>query len=102
MLARFSGAGIAMTEQAVGRGRLLLFASDLDNRWNRFPAESGVCALGDRNRRYLAQGREQRQSYTLPNVPRGSAPAPGVYDLLVRVQRGQDPTTPSARPFGSP
>ena len=38
-----------MTEQAVGRGRLLMFASDLDNHWNRFPLNPGVRALGDRN-----------------------------------------------------
>ena len=35
MLARFSGAGSALTEQTVGQGRLLVFASDLDNKWNQ-------------------------------------------------------------------
>ncbi len=82
VLARFAGAGIAMTEQTVGQGRLLLFASDLDNRWNRFPLNPAFVPWAIETARYLAQGREQRQSYTLPNVPSGVAPVPGIYDLL--------------------
>jgi Aerotolerance regulator N-terminal/von Willebrand factor type A domain len=81
VLARFAGAGIAMTEQAVGRGRLLLFASDLENRWNRFPLNPAFVPWAIETARYLAQGREKRQSYTLPNIPSGISPAPGVYDL---------------------
>ena len=81
MLARFSGAGSAMTEQPVGRGRLLIFASDLDNRWNRFPLNPAFVPWAIETARYLAQGREKRQSYTLPNIPSGISPAPGVYDL---------------------
>lgn len=82
VLARFAGAGIAMTEQTVGQGRLLLFASDLDNRWNRFPLNPAFVPWAIETARYLAQGREQRQSYTLPNAPSGVAPVPGIYDLL--------------------
>jgi hypothetical protein len=81
VLARFAGAGIAMTEQAVGRGRLLLFASDLENRWNRFPLNPAFVPWVIETARYLAQGREKRQSYTLPHIPLGISPAPGVYDL---------------------
>jgi hypothetical protein len=81
VLARFAGAGIAMTEQPVGQGRLLLFASDLENRWNRFPLNPAFVPWVIETVRYLAQGREQRQNYTLPNVPPGITPAPGVYEL---------------------
>jgi hypothetical protein len=81
VLARFAGAGIAMTEQPVGQGRLLLFASDLENRWNRFPLNPAFVPWVIETVRYLAQGREQRQNYTLPNVPPGINPAPGVYEL---------------------
>jgi hypothetical protein len=87
VLARFAGAGNAMTEQTVGRGRLLLFASDLENKWNRFPLNPAFVPWAIETARYLSQGREQRQSYTLPNVPTGAKAVPGVYEL--------PPTTPA-------
>ncbi len=79
VLARFSGAGNALTEQTVGRGRLLLFASDLDNRWNRFPLNPAFVPWAVETARYLTQGREQRQNFTLPDLPAGAKPMPGVY-----------------------
>jgi Aerotolerance regulator N-terminal/von Willebrand factor type A domain len=84
VLARFSGAGSALTEQSVERGRLLLFASDLDNRWNRFPLNPAFVPWAIETARYLTAGREQRQSYTLPDVPVGVSPTPGVHDLTTR------------------
>ena len=78
VLARFSGAGDAMTEQAIDRGRLLLFASDLDNRWNRFPLNPAFVPWAIETARYLSQGRQQQSSYTLPDVPMGVPPTPGV------------------------
>lgn len=91
VLARFSGSGvstarvgdsgIALTEQTVGRGRLLLFASDLDNQWNRFPLNPAFVPWAVETARYLTQGREQRQNFTLPDLPAGAQPAPGVYQL---------------------
>ena len=79
VLARFAGAGNAMTEQAVGRGRLLLFASDLDNRWNRFPLNPAFVPWVVETARYLTQGRGRRDSFTLPDVPADAPLAPGVY-----------------------
>jgi Aerotolerance regulator N-terminal/von Willebrand factor type A domain len=84
VLARFSGAGSALTEQTVGRGRLLLFASDLDNRWNRFPLNPAFVPWAVETARYLTAGRDERQSYTLPDVPPGVLPAPGVHELASR------------------
>jgi len=81
VLARFAGAGVAMTEQTVGRGRLLLFASDLENRWNRFPLNPAFVPWTIETARYLTQGREQRQTFTLPDVPPGASPVPGIYEL---------------------
>jgi hypothetical protein len=82
VLARFSGAGNAMTEQTVGRGRLLVFASDLDNRWNRFPLNPAFVPWAVETARYLTQGKEQRQSFTVPDVPPGVAATPGIYDIV--------------------
>ena len=69
VLARFSGAGSALTEQRVGGGRLLLFASDLDNQWNRFPLNPAFVPWLVEMARYLTQGREQRQSSPCPMCP---------------------------------
>jgi Aerotolerance regulator N-terminal/von Willebrand factor type A domain len=81
VLARFSGAGDALIEQQVERGRLLVFASDLDNRWNRFPLNPAFVPWAVEMARYLVQGREVQQSYTLPNVPGGVAAEPGIHRL---------------------
>ena len=45
VLAAFSDGMPAIVEQDSGAGRLLLFASDLGNQWNDFPAPSGVRAV---------------------------------------------------------
>jgi hypothetical protein len=81
VLARFSGAGDALVEQAVDGGRLLTFASDLDNRWNRFPLTPSFVPWAIETARYLAQGREERHSFTLPDLPAGVAAEPGVQQL---------------------
>ena len=81
VLARFSGAGDAFIEQPVGRGRLLVFASDLDNAWNRFPLNPAFVPWVVETARYLVQGRERRVSFTLPDVPSGVPPIPGVHQM---------------------
>lgn len=81
VLARFSGAGDALIEQTVGRGRLLIFASDLDNAWNRFPLNAAFVPWVVETARYLVQGREHRQSFVLPDVPAGVPAEPGVHQI---------------------
>jgi len=81
VLARFSGAGSALVEHTVGRGRLLVFASDLDNRWNRFPLNPAFVPWAVETARYLTQGRSERQTYVLPEVPSSIPSAPGVYAI---------------------
>ncbi len=83
VLARFSGAGSAMTEQTVERGRLLIFASDLENKWNRFPLNSAFVPWAVETARYMTQGRDERQSFTLPDLPSGVEPVPGVHSVPV-------------------
>ena len=81
VLARFSGTGDALIEQRVEKGRLLVFASDLDNRWNRFPLNPAFVPWAIETVRYLAQGREQRRNFTLPQVPAGLPARAGVHML---------------------
>jgi hypothetical protein len=78
VLARFSGGGSALTEETIEKGRLLVFASDLDNRWNRFPLNPAFVPWALETARYLSAGRENRQSWILPEVPNGAKPEPGV------------------------
>ena len=55
MLARFSGGDAALTEQAVGQGRLLVFTSDLDNAWSRFPLNPAFVPFAVETARYLTK-----------------------------------------------
>ena len=89
VLARFTGGHSALTEQAVGQGRLLMFTSDLDNQWSRFPLNPAFVPFVVETARYLSKGRQQRRDWVLPDVPAGAAPAPGV--VLI------DAKTPRAR-----
>jgi hypothetical protein len=78
VLARLSGGDAALTEQMVGTGRLLVFTSDLDNQWSRFPLHPSFVPFAVETARYLTHGRQQRQEWTLPEVPAGSPQVPGV------------------------
>ncbi len=78
VLARLSGGDAALTEQMVGEGRLLVFTSDLDNQWSRFPLHPSFVPFAVETARYLTHGRVQRREWTLPDVPAGAPPAPGV------------------------
>ncbi len=85
VLARFSGGAPALTEEAVDRGRLLVFTSDLDNRWNRFPLNVSFVPFALETARYLTRGHEARQSYVLPDAPPGVSSGPGI----VKVPAGE-------------
>ena len=67
VLARFSGGDAALTEQTVGKGRLLVFTSDLDNQWSRFPLNPAFVPFTVETARYLTRN---------VGVARGSADGP--------------------------
>lgn len=83
VLARLPGGAPAFTEQLVGKGRLLTFASDLDNQWNRFPLNAAFVPFTLEAVRYLTHGREERQALTMPESPDGSPATPGVVEVPV-------------------
>lgn len=56
VLARFSGGDPALIEQAAGEGRLMLYTSDLDNEWSRFPLNAAFVPFVVETARYLARG----------------------------------------------
>ena len=78
VLARFSGGDVALAEQAVGQGRLVVFTSDLDNQWSRFPLNPAFVPFAVETARYLSEGRRRAQSSVLPDVPPGVGDRPGV------------------------
>ena len=78
VLARLSGGAVALAEQAAGKGRLIVFTSDLDNQWSRFPLVPAFVPFAIETARYLTAGRRERQHWVLPETPPGVAPAPGV------------------------
>jgi hypothetical protein len=78
ILARFSGGDIALTEQSVEGGRLLIFTSDLDNQWGRFPLNPSFVPFVVEAARYLTAGRQPRQTWVLPDLPPGAAQQPGI------------------------
>jgi len=55
VLARFSGGDAALTEQAAGKGRLIVFTSDLDNEWSRFPLNAAFVPFAVETARYLTK-----------------------------------------------
>jgi hypothetical protein len=81
VLARFSGGPAAFIEQPRAAGRLLLFASDLDNRWNRFPLSPAFVPFIVETARYLTEAHGQSQTWVLPAVPAGVPATPGVHSL---------------------
>ena len=58
VLARFSGGDAALTEQAVGKGRLIVFTSDLDNAWSRFPLNPAFVPFAVETARYLTRSQQ--------------------------------------------
>jgi hypothetical protein len=79
VLARFSGGPSALLEQTRPQGRLLIFASDLDNKWNRFPLSPAFVPFLVEAGRYLTEIERQPQNWTLPAVPAGVEARPGVH-----------------------
>jgi hypothetical protein len=82
VLARFSGGAIALAEERAGEGRLLVFSSDLDNQWNRFPLSPSfvpfvVEALG-----YLTAGAQATTAWALPSRPAGLEARAGVFTVV--------------------
>jgi hypothetical protein len=74
VLARFSGGDAALTEQTVGKGRLIVFTSDLDNEWSRFPLNPAFVPFAVETARYLAKARRSESAVNSVD-PRESNPA---------------------------
>jgi hypothetical protein len=78
-VARFTDGSAALLERREGRGRIVLFTSDLDRRWNDFPLNPSFVPFVAETVRYIAPSRDTRRDYLVDAVPPGASPTPGVY-----------------------
>lgn len=81
VLARFTDGSPALLERPEGRGRVLLFASDLDRRWNDFPLHPSFVPFAIETARYAAGAASNIHEFTVGEVPPGVPDTPGVHTL---------------------
>jgi hypothetical protein len=84
VVARFTDGAPALLERTEGRGRVVLFASDLDRRWNDFPLHASFVPFAIETLHHVSGARDESREYVVGNVPDGVRPAPGVYPFLNR------------------
>jgi hypothetical protein len=77
--ARFTDGSAALLERREGRGRVALFASDLDRRWNDFPLNPAYVPFVTETVRYVMVARDTRRDYAVGAAPAGAEAQPGVY-----------------------
>jgi Aerotolerance regulator N-terminal/von Willebrand factor type A domain len=78
VVARFTNGLPALVEQAIGNGRILTFASDVDNEWNDFPRQPTFVPFVNESLRYLSNQRERQQEMFVGGVATPAAEKPGV------------------------
>jgi hypothetical protein len=78
-LARFTSGDRALLDCGAGEGRALVFASDLDNRWNDFPLHASFVPFLHEAVRYLSSARAHTSEYLVADAPRGVPREPGVH-----------------------
>lgn len=83
--ARFSDGSPALLERVEARGRVLLFASDLDRRWNEFPLHAAFVPFVAEAVLYAASAGESGRDYLVADAPPGAKPEPGAYPVNGRV-----------------
>ena len=85
VIARFTDGAPALLERPEGQGRVVLFASDLDRRWNDFPLHPSFVPFAVETLRHVAGARDDAREYVVGRVPEGVRAAPGVYTLSNRL-----------------
>jgi hypothetical protein len=105
VIARFTDGSAALVEDRATGGRVLIFASDLNNRWNDFPVQPAFVPFVHETLRYLAATRASRGEYVVGELPGVSGATPGAVPLGQRVvavnvdPRESDPARITAETF---
>lgn len=98
VLARFAGGDAALTEQTVGQGRLLVFTSDLDNAWSRFPLHPSFVPFAVETARYLTHDADQtRVAAAAANLEESNPAATSVDTFTKAIERTSRAAQPSAQ-----
>lgn len=83
-LAAFSDGAPALVERAVGNGRFLLFASDVDRQWNDFPLHPMFVPFAGEVVRYVAARRPPADAIAVADVPADVPATPGIHSIRGR------------------
>lgn len=79
--AHFDDGSPAVLERQEGAGRVVLFTSDLDRRWNDFPLHPSFVPFVVESVRHVASRRTQVEEFVVGRVPAGVDPTPGIHRL---------------------
>jgi hypothetical protein len=86
-LGRFTTGEPALVDCAIGEGRAVILASDLDNRWNDFPLHATFVPFVQEALRYIGGSHPRTSEYLVGGVPKGLQPVPGVFPLAAGADR---------------
>ena len=89
-LARFTTGDAALIECPAGEGRALVFASDLNNRWNDFPVHATFVPFLHEAVQYLANTRAHPAEYLVGDAPAGLKRVPGIVSVPDPSRGGRD------------
>ena len=109
VLARFNDGTPALVEHRIGAGRVLVFASGLENAWNDFPRHPTFVPFVHEMAKYVGRDREVRRDFVIGETPAGVPDEPGFATaagselrVAVNVDREEsDPARMSALEFDS-
>jgi hypothetical protein len=95
--AQFTDGSPALIERVQSGGRLMLFASDVDRRWNDFPLHPTFVPFTQEIARYLGARPAASSALLVSDVPAGMPPVPGFAQIGTRaVAVNVDPREASA------
>lgn len=77
VVARYTTGAPALVERS-GPGRVLLFTSDVDRRWNDFPLHPAFVPFTQEVARYLGARPAAASAFLVADVPAGTPPVPGL------------------------
>lgn len=78
VVARFTDGAPALAERPAAAGKVLLFTSDVDRRWNDFPLHPAFVPFTQEVARYLGARPPALSTYLVADVPAGLAATPGL------------------------
>ena len=81
VVARYSDGSPALVEERTAGGRVLIFASDINDRWNDFPLQPAFVPFIHEALRYLTSSRVAKGEYLVGELPGLEGLTPGVTAL---------------------